>query len=143
MLMWGRVASAPLIFGLGVAGYLQVEPGETLPAVFKSLQMFVLGGDLVFHTELAGRPFWHRLLWVLHFMGPLLLAESFYSFLVRLDPSAGLGPDWRGHILVVGAGNLGLRMCEELLARRQVRDWYRIALVEMDANNPHVGERLA
>ncbi|MFK7988460.1 MAG: NAD-binding protein [Sandaracinaceae bacterium] len=121
--------------GVGTDARPGVEDADLLTHLYYSLGVFVLGGlDLGVPTggPLAGR----AMMWVAYFLGPVVTTSALAEGLLRV-----FRPAWlerralRGHIVVVGAGRLGIQFLELLRERDPGR---RIVLVDRDASHPNV-----
>jgi len=123
-------------FRLGVGVDARELAGASLLThVYYSLGLFVLGGlDLGVPT--GGPSEARAMLWAAYFLAPVITTGAVVEGLVRV-----LRPVWidrralRGHVVVVGAGRLGMLFLE-LLREREPRA--RVLLVDKDAHRANV-----
>lgn len=105
--------------------------------VYYSLGLFVLGGlDLGVPT---GGPVWARaVLWTAFFLSPLITTSAVVEGILRASR-----PEWiarlgrRNHVVVVGAGKLGVLCLEGLCKGRQTP---RLVVVDVDLHHANAEE---
>lgn len=105
------------VLGAEVSDRPGVAAAPTLTKVYYTLGLFVLGGmDL--GVPSGGPPLARILLWISYFCAPAITASALVEAVVRI---AGQGHWWllrlRKHVVVAGAGRLGMTYLEWLRAR--------------------------
>src|SRR5690606_5791725 len=128
------VALSAFRLGVGVDAR-ELVGASLLTHVYYALGLFVLGGlDLGVPT--GGGEEARAMLWAAYFLAPVITTSAVVEGLIRV-----LRPVWmdrralRGHVVVVGAGRLGMQFLE-VLREREPRA--RVLLVDMDAHRANV-----
>lgn len=121
--------------GVGVSARDGLPEADVLTHVYYALGLFVLGGLDLGIPE--GGPLGARtILWIAYFAAPLITTSAVVEGAVRL-----LQPQWlqrwalRDHVVVVGAGRLGMLFLETL---RQHDPKVRVLLVDRDGSRASV-----
>ncbi len=138
-----RGALFALVFALGLAAFRlgagvdarELGGASLLTHVYYALGLFVLGG-LDLGVPIGGSAGARAMLWSAYFLAPVITTGAVVEGLVRV-----LRPVWidrralRGHVVIVGAGRLGMQFLE-LLREREPRA--RVLLVDKDAHRANV-----
>ncbi len=111
-------------------------------SVFAGLQSFALGLDTVPPPDVmaAGGP-WTQLLWATRIAAPLIAAESVLFAALLAGVIARPAFLLVDHVIVVGAGNLGRTVVEQIMARAALeRTPLEVVVVDVDPDAPHLKE---
>lgn len=128
------MALAAFRMGVGVDAREGVEQAALLTQLYYALGLFVLGG-LDLGVPVGGSPEARALLWGAYFLAPALTTGAVVEGVVR-----ALRPGWieritlRDHVIIVGAGRLGLLFLE-LLREREPNT--RVLLIDKAPHHPN------
>lgn len=129
------LALAAFRLGVGVDARAGVDGASLLTHVYYALGLFVLGGlDLGVPVGASAEA--RGMLWAAYFLAPALTTSAVVEGVLRV-----LRPAWlerrglRGHVVIAGAGRLGILFLE-LLREREPRA--RVLLVDKDAQRANV-----
>ena len=129
-------ALVALSVGVGVSERDVTDAGLFTRAYY-ALGLFVLGG-LDLGTPIGGPPTARTVLWITYFAGPLITASAILETALRLlVPLAYRFRPLNDHVVLAGAGRLGLLYVQKLRERNRSRN---VIVVDSDRNSPAFGE---
>lgn len=119
---WLLFAGA-FVLGTATYGMMQIETtsgnqDSFLPALYHSLQLFVINGS---RYPIGGPALWVGVVWFAHFAAPLLTWSAIVKFAVAVHDDL-LGPhrqieNYKDHIVICGLGKHGRLLAECYLAQ--------------------------
>ncbi len=125
--------------GVGTSDRASIATADLLTHTYYALGLFVLGG-LDLGIPIGGPVGARAVLWIAYFAAPLITTSAVVEGALRL-----LSPEWlrrrglRDHVVVVGAGRLGMLFLETLRERQPTR---RVLVVDRDGARPSIAQAI-